>query len=148
MKDINSYKAVVLICCIALQLTGCYTPQLATKEELLLAENYSGLHITTRDQKNYAFEPESYLLSNDSVIGKSSLILENGAIVERNVERKISLNEVENIRIDQLDAVKTTFFIAGSVGLGILLGLAVKSIMQGVASDVASGVREGLEGIY
>lgn len=112
------------------------------------AENHPGLHITTRDQKNYAFQPDSYFLENDSIIGAGSLILENGARVEQDFERRININDIETFRIDQLDAIKTTFFIAGSIGIGILLGLAVNSIMQGIASDVASGVSRGLNSIY
>lgn len=147
MKKIK-YKTTISFCFIALQLTGCYTAQLSTKEEFILYESRPGIQLITTDHKTFAFKEKSYIIINDSIIGRGSLILENKAEVERDVERRISMDDVEIYEVEQLDGTKTILFIAGSAGLGVILGVIINNIMKQITSDVAGGVRKGLAGIF
>ncbi len=121
----------VLINYLLFQLWGCYSPQLISKEELISIPHNEGLVVKTNEPVVYAFERGSYIIVRDSIFGKGSLILENGGIIDRDVDRQISIEEAETIELDKIDVVKTTFLIAATMGLSVLLILGIESLFGG-----------------
>ncbi|MDX1373221.1 MAG: hypothetical protein R3321_12160 [Nitrososphaeraceae archaeon] len=138
----------VLICLLILQLNACYTPQIISKEELTQSVDNPGLVIKTKDQFEYSFEPKTYVITADSIIGKGSRILENGAIVNDYSVRRIGLDDIETVKQQEIDGVKTSLLVAGSVGLGVLLTLGLKSLMEDTANSIAQGVGQAINNIY
>jgi len=130
--------------CLLLQFSGCYTPQLTSKEELISKPTNTGLVVQTNDQVEYYFARGSYTITNDSIRGKGSLLLENGAKVNLDSTTAISLNEVENIKVEKIQVVGTVVLGAIAVGLAVLIVMGIKSLMEDTTQSIAEGIGRGL----
>lgn len=143
---------VVLIISLLLQFTGCYTPRLVSKEELVSRPTNAGLVVKTKDNVGYFYKRDSYKIINDTIIGEASLILENNARVDLDTPQQIGFNEAESIKIEKIDPVKTVLAGVAGIGLGVLLILGVKSLMKeatkSIASDVGSMLGEVFSRVY
>ena len=138
----------VLNFCLLLQFSGCYTPQLISKEELLSKPTGTGLVVQTNDQVEYFFSRGSYTITNDSLFGQGSLILENGAKVNLDSTTVISLNEVENFKVEKIDAAGTIVLGVIAVGLVVLIAMGINSLMEDTTQGIAEGIGRGLSGVF
>ncbi len=136
---------VVLIISLLLQFTGCYTPYLVSKEELVSSSTNAGLVVKTKDHAGYFFKRGSYRIINDTIIGEASLILENNARVEPDTPRQISLKDTDSIKIEKIDPVKMVIAGAASIGLTVLLTLGIKSMLEDATKNIASKLGETLQ---
>jgi len=139
---------VVLIICLLLQFTGCYTPKLISKEELVSKPASAGLVVKTNDQVEYYFEGKSYTILNDSISGNASLFLSNGAKVELGTVKQIDLTKAESIKLEKIDPLKTVLAGAAAIGLAVLLSLGIKSMMEDATKNIASKIGEELQGNF
>jgi hypothetical protein len=138
----------LLIIALINNLVGCYSPMEVTKEEFISIEGNPGIGVTTNKQEEYFFENDRYTISNDSIYGMGSLILDNGTRVKLDSETQISLEDVEKFKIEKIDVTNTIIVGMISVGLVVLLGLGIQSIMEDITEDTAEGVGKGLNGIF
>jgi len=141
VKRIVAYGLIV---CMLLQFSGCYTPQLVSKEELISKPTNTGLIVQTNDQVEYYFERGSYTITNDSISGQGSLLLENGAKVNLDSTTVISLNEVENLNVEKINIAGTVVLGAIAVGLAVLIVMGIKSLMEDTTQGIAEGIGRGL----
>jgi len=104
----KKYIATILIPCLLLQFSGCYSMQKVTKEEFLQASDYPELYVKTKD-KEYAFEEKSYNVSNDTIFGKGEYKFK---IKPKNnfktFEGSISVKEVEKITTENYQNLSET----------------------------------------
>jgi len=104
----KKYIASILIPCLLLQFSGCYSMQKVTKDELLQASGYPELYVKTKD-KEYAFEEKSYTVSNDTILGKGEYIFKIKP--ENNFEPfegKIFIKDVDEIKTDSYKSTSDT----------------------------------------
>ena len=144
----KKYFTLFTIFAFLLQLYGCYTPEPIIKEEFLSSNNRQLLLITTNENLNYQFEADDYIFENDTIKGKCSLVLENGAKVDRDTERYISINDIDSLKLGKLDWVKTTLLAAIGVGFGILVSYGIKSLMESISKGISNGIGEGLSNAF
>ena len=96
----KKYIASILIPCLLLQFSGCYSMQRVTKEEFSPAPDYPKLMVRTNEKK-YSFEEGSYSFQNDTIYGTGKcLLLKNDYLP---FEGKISINDVEKIETDRMN---------------------------------------------
>lgn len=104
----KKYFISVLIPCMLLHFSGCYSMQKVTKDEFLQASDYPELFVKTKE-KEFTFEEKKYFVANDTSYG-------NGEFTSRikydNVfepfEGKISINDVEKIETDKMNNASDT----------------------------------------
>ncbi len=139
---------MLLLTYLLLVLIGCYSKELTTKESVLSDETKPGLIVKTKQQINYSFERDSYEFINDTLVGKGSRLLENGAKVELDFIRRISLTDINEIESDRINLVKTTIYLVASVALGILVALIIKEINKNISSEISKKLGEQPQGIF
>jgi len=126
----KKYISAILINALLFQFAGCYTLQPVAKEEILSTKDYPGLSVTTFQKQSYYFEADSYTISNDTLDGIGSILLDNGVLVERNVNRSIAVNDIEIVKVDEVDIIKSVLIVAGVVAATIIIILGMKSLMD------------------
>jgi len=141
------YIASVLIPCLLMQFAGCYTMQLSQKEELANTKEFPSIIVMKYDKQNYLFESSKYVIQNDSIIGNSWLLLENNAKVSQDT-RKISLGEISSVKISKFDTIGTATYVIVCVGLAVLIGYGIKSLMENTTENIARKVGEGLGNFF
>jgi len=101
----KKYIASILIPCLLLQFSGCYSMQRVTKEEFSPAPDYPKLMVRTNEKK-YSFEEGSYSFQNDTIYGTGKcLLLKNDYLP---FEGRISINDVEKIETDRMNNTSDT----------------------------------------
>jgi len=101
----KKYIASILIPCLLLQFSGCYSMQRVTKEEFSPAPDYPELMVRTNEKK-YSFEESNYSFQNDTIYGTGKcLLLKNDYLL---FEGKISINDVEKIETDKMNNASDT----------------------------------------
>ena len=113
-KKITSLLAVVL-----LNLVGCYTPQMITKEEFQKGPEYPDLEVHFPYDSVYQFDEGDYIVTADSVYGKGTIKSKLGRkVVYEDYEGGVSIAGAEKIRIDKFDALAIVILIVAILGLG------------------------------
>ena len=92
----------------------------------------------------YYFERGSYTITNDSIRGKGSLLLENGAKVNLDSTTAISLNEVENIKVEKIQVGDLFLVQLFESALAVLIVMGIKSLMEDTTQSIAEGIGRGL----
>ena len=101
----KKYIASILIPCLLLEFSGCYSMQEVAKEEFSPAPDYPKLSIIT-DEREFTFNQGDYSFKNDTIYGKGkSLLLKNDYLP---FEGRISAYDVENVEIDKMNNLKDT----------------------------------------
>ena len=104
----KKYITAVLIPCLLLYLSGCYSMQEVTKEEFSPAPDYPELYVKTKDYE-YTFEEGNYIFKNDTIYGKGELKLLVNPYVP--FEGTISINDVEKIEMDKITSDTTDLVV-------------------------------------
>jgi len=137
------YISAILIPCLLLQFTGCYTMQLSQKDELVNTKEFPNAIVMKYDKQNYLFESGKYVIKNDSIIGSSWLLLENNAKVSQD-NRQFSFGEIDSVKISKFDTIATGAYVIVCIGLAVLIGSGIKSLMENTTENIAREVGEGL----
>ena len=118
----KKYLIAVFIPYLLLQFSGCYRIQKVTKDDFLLTSEYRDLIVKTNDGVVYIFDEGNYSVKNDTIYGKgkSKSMVEYKIIYEQ-FEGSISINDVDEIRIDKFDIPATIFMGVVVLGIGIAL---------------------------
>jgi hypothetical protein len=102
------YISSILIPCLLLQFSGCYSMQKVTKDEFLQASDYPELFIKTKE-KEFKFEQGSYTFQKDTIFGKGEFIMRsNEKYLYEPFEGRISVNDVEKIETDKMNNASDT----------------------------------------
>jgi len=117
--------------------------QLSQKEELANTKDFPAAIVMKYDKQNYLFESNKYVIKNDSIIGNSWLLLENNAKVSQDT-RQISFREIDSVKISKFDTIATGGYVIVCIGLAVLIGYGIKSLMENTTENVARSVGEGL----
>jgi len=139
----KKYISAILIPCLLLQFTGCYTMQFSQKEELENTKEFPAAIVMRNDKQNYLFESGKYVIKNDSIIGNSWQLLENNAKVSQDT-RQISFGEIDSVKISKFDKIATGAYVIVCIGLAVLIGYGIKSLMESTTENIARSVGEGL----
>ena len=91
----KKYIASILIPCLLLQFSGCYSMQKVTKDEILQASDYPELYVKTED-KEYTFDEGNYIFNNDTICGEGEIKYINNHLEP--YDGIISIHDVEDIQ--------------------------------------------------
>lgn len=95
----------MLVPCLLLQFSGCYSMQKVSKDEFLQESDYPELMVKT-NEKEFTFEEGNYSFQNDTIYGTGKcLLLKNDYLP---FEGKISINNVEKIETDKMNSASGT----------------------------------------
>lgn len=101
----KKYIVSMLVPCLLLQFSGCYSMQKVTKDEFLQESDYPELMVKTNEKK-FTFEEGNYSFQNDTIYGTGKcLLLKNDYLP---FEGKISINNVEKIETDKMNGASGT----------------------------------------
>jgi hypothetical protein len=95
----KKYIASILIPCVLLQFSGCYSMQKVAKNEFTPEPNYPELILKT-EEKKFTFEEGNYKFEKDTIYGKGEYELLNNDY--KPFEGKISVKEVEKIETEKM----------------------------------------------
>ena len=113
------YIAAILIPCLLLQFTGCYTSNYITKEQFL-DDSKVDIEITTYNDEEYSLGKGRYSVKNDTIF-----IIANKPFVDPYKVSFIPLYDVKKYEVKELNSTDTILLI-GAVVLAI--GLIVLAI--------------------
>jgi hypothetical protein len=127
----KKYLIAVFIPYLLLQFSGCNSMQKVTKDDFLLTSEYRDLIVKTKDGVVYIFDEGNYSVKNDTIygMGKSKSMVEYKIIYEQ-FEGSISINDVDEIRIDKFDIPVTIFMGIVVLAIGIALNGVVEDDMK------------------
>ena len=117
--------------------------QLSQKDELVNTKEFPNAIVMKYDKQNYLFESGKYVIKNDSIIGSSWLLLENNAKVSQD-NRQFSFGEIDSVKISKFDTIATGAYVIVCIGLVVLIGYGIKSLMENTTENIAREVGEGL----
>ena len=130
----KKYFISVLIPYLLLQFSGCYSMLKVTKEEFYLESERPDMIIKTTDQKEILFDEGNYIVDHDTIYGTGEKKLKTGKkITYEEFEGSISINDVEEIKIDKFD-------LASTIGLIATIFL----IMAAISVSAANNINEQL----
>lgn len=131
----KKYFISVLIPYLLLQFSGCYSIQKVTKDEYYLESERPDMIIKTTDQKEILFDEGNYTVDHDTIYGTGERKLKTGKnITYEEFEGSISINDVEEIRIDKFD-------LAGTIGLCVT----IFGIMVAISAIFYSDFKDSVE---
>jgi len=105
--------SLVLIPAFLLQVVGCYTQNIISRENLSKYKDEK-IRVVTNDNKVYMGNPNYWLVQNDT------LDLNNYNFSEGIVTQKIPLTSIKDIYVKQISAAATILLLAG-LAAGIFL---------------------------
>ena len=124
------YISAILIPCLVLQFTGCYSSNYITKDKFLLDEK-GDIELTTYDDKIYNLEERHYTVMNDTIF-----IDDGPTYINPYDELYIPLNEVKQYEASQFNTTKT--LIWATIGVLVIIGLyALKDFKMGGQSTTS-----------
>lgn len=103
----------ILIPAFLVQVIGCYSQEIISKEELYKNRD-ENISVVTNDKKEYIGRPNRWEIQNDT------LVLNNYIYSEGFTSQKIPLASIDNIYIKRIGAGTTILIIAG-LAAGIIL---------------------------
>jgi hypothetical protein len=106
--------------------------QKITKDEFFLISDRPDLIVKTNDRKEIIFDEEGYIVEHDSIYGNGESKLKVGReTTYEHFEGSISINDVDEIRIDKFDVSAT-----------IVLCATIFGIMAAIYASFLSGLNE------
>lgn len=116
-----------LICAILvvslLNLCGCYSSKVVTKDEFVQSNHDMDIVITTTNKNQYEFDSEEYKFLKDSIIGSGKLTLQNGLETDEPFSGGISFSDVVSIQAGKINWVLTLVSIALIAGIIVFIGM-------------------------
>ena len=114
-KYINS----ILIVCLLLQLSGCYSFRDISRDDFENQSEAKTLYIKTKFQETYRVDLGNYDVQNDTLYGKGEKIVTSS--VTQPFEGCISVNDIESFQIEYYDDEKIMLLLGGIACLSALV---------------------------
>jgi len=117
--------AAILVPCLLLQFTGCYSMQEIQKDEFLVRAGNECLQIETINGKSILFQKDNYILRCDSIIGKGITVSYYDWIPETEFEGSIAISEVKSFSMYDFSILNTTggVLLIGYIGTALVFGI-------------------------
>lgn len=118
--------SAVLIPCILFQLlSGCYSLQGLSKDEFIERAGKECLQVKLNSGKKIYYEPQDYLVRNDSIIGKGLIDSGSEEIPDKEFVGSIAMSEVESFSMEDFSIVFTIggILLAGFLGTMLIFGI-------------------------
>jgi len=100
----KKYIISILIPCLLIYLTGCYSMQEVTKEEFSPAPDYPKLIVNT-DKKEITFNQGHYFLMDETIYGIGNCVNINN--VEERFDSSLGLGDIDKIQIEKFNTGET-----------------------------------------
>lgn len=115
--------------------TGCYTFNSINVSEYEEVEEKDGkpneIYVKTKDQQWYHFTNFNYHIENDTLYAEG-INKTNTTVYGQTVDVKIALSDIQYVKIEELDGLKTAGFVIGSTALILLLIVIYAAVAVGV----------------
>jgi hypothetical protein len=125
----KKYFISVLIPWLLIYLTGCYSMEMVTKEELLQTTDHTKLLVKT-DEKQITFNQGDYSLKNDTIYGQGNYRTINN--IEEPFDSSLGLVDVKEIQMEEFNLGET---IALSSAIIVVIGGCVALAIASSFSD-------------
>jgi hypothetical protein len=97
---------------LILHLGGCYSMQKVTKDEFFLESENSDMILKISEREEIIFDEGYYSIKSDSIKGVGTIKTKSGKTFEyEQFEGSISINDIEEVRIDKYDMSATIVLI-------------------------------------
>ena len=113
------YISAILIPCLLLQLSGCYSFQNISTEELYNQEDIENITIIDFNDYEYFFKVKNYTIINDSIEGKAMRNKINNDVEKEFFKGKVAMSDLKSIQEDRINYVTTSLLI---LCIGIIAG--------------------------
>ena len=104
-----------------LNLVGCYSNQIITKNELVQEKDYSVLKVTTTNGNRYEFIKGGYTVTEDSIYGSGKLKLSKGKRISEDFKGSIHFKDVSSIEANVFDTMITVLGVVVGIGFVIMI---------------------------
>lgn len=104
-----------------LNLVGCYSNQIITKNELVQEKDYSVLKVTTTNRNRYEFIKGGYTVTEDSIYGSGKLKFSKGKRISEDFEGSIHFKDVSSIEANVFDTMITVLGVVVGIGFVIMI---------------------------
>jgi len=115
--------------------TGCYTFNSINVSEYEEVEEKDGkpneIYVKTKDKQWYHFTNFNYHIEND-ILYAEGINKINTTVYGQTVDVKIALSDIQYVKIEELDGLKTAGFVIGSTALILLLIVIYAAVAVGV----------------
>jgi hypothetical protein len=124
MNKIITYKSLIasILVVSLLNLFGCYSSKVITKDEFIQSEHDNDLVVVTVDKNQYEFDGEEYKATKDSIIGTGKMTLHNGLETNELFSGTIPLNDIVSIQAGKINWALTLLSAALIVGALVIIG--------------------------
>lgn len=117
------YKKITLSIVIValLNLVGCYSQQIITKNELVQVKEYPVLKVTTTNRNRYEFIKGGYTVTEDSIYGSGKLKLSKGKRIIEDFKGSIHFKDISSIEVNLFDTMYTVLGVAVGIGMVVMI---------------------------
>jgi hypothetical protein len=98
-----------------------------SKDTIRSGSFHGDLQVLTTDGKSYKFKTDDYAIVDDSIKGKGIQSGRTKSIPDKVFEGSIAIQDIEHSVADQFDSGGTVVFAALTVGIIVLLGIAISN---------------------
>ena len=122
----------LLIPCLFLYLTGCYSMYEIPKEEITPKIQVYKSQVVTNDGESYLFNAFEFKIKNDTLIGISKQPMSDNAKLGKTI---IPLNDISVFKTEKLNGGVTALAILSVVAIGVLIFglLAAHALGEGIS---------------
>ena len=115
-------KIILSIVIVALlNLVGCHSQKIITKNELVQVKEYSVLKVTTTNRNRYEFIKGKYTVTEDSIYGSGKLKLSKGKRISEDFEGTIQFKDISSIEANVFDTMNTVLGVVVGIGFVIMM---------------------------
>jgi hypothetical protein len=133
MKKIFENICFYLIIISFLNYTGCYSSKVVGKENFfseISTEPINDLTIVTNDDNKFVMDDVTYQVIDDTLY-LEGINRTNDSVYGQLIDKKIALDDIQYVEIEELNSSKTTGCIIGLTGLVVLfIGLIAAASSQ------------------
>ena len=135
-KNMKKIITSVLIPSLLFYLTGCYSLNEITKEELRESGN-EDIQLITKNGVLYSFDKENYFIQSDTLSGDGLHIY---GMIKTPFTGSIALQDMDKISAEQIDGSDSFFLTLGVLAWAALIAGLIFLISFGNALDDAHGI--------
>ncbi|MBK7632057.1 MAG: hypothetical protein IPJ23_15375 [Ignavibacteriales bacterium] len=121
----KKYTVKILITCLLLQFTGCYSMQELQKDEFFERAGNENVQIKTNSGEKILFLINSYIVRTDSIVGKGAIISNYEGVPDKEFEGSIAVDQVESFQMEDFSIIHTIggVMLLGYLGTALVLGI-------------------------
>lgn len=117
----KKYISLILICCLLLQLYGCYSMQSISIEELQNPNDKKDIIAFTKDSVSYSFKRYNYSIKNDSIEGKGWMNNWEMNKKDESFNGKVAISDLEFVHGESFNSLNTCLFGLGIGGVAFIV---------------------------